>query len=203
MLELEALMRRAGLRPEERLLIKIQACIWPGDHEGLAACLQLCRTLGVARSDVEEVLLQGVLFCGFPRIVNAFRVLNDEWPSTAAPAGGALPPEERERAGLDLFDAIYAGNANGVKAMLRGCHSELHDFVLDTAYGRILSRPGLSPRMRELIAVGVLALTDQVPQMIAHGRGARKFGATVDELREAIYTGVEDEDRTSQLARRV
>jgi 4-carboxymuconolactone decarboxylase len=87
--------------------------------------------------------------------------------------------------------------------MLRGCHGELHDFVLDTAYGRILSRPGLSPRMRELIAVGVLALTDQVPQMIAHGRGARKFGATVDELREAIYTGVEDEDRTSQLARRV
>ncbi len=61
------------------------------------------------------------------------------------------------------------------------------------ALGALASAAGLS----------VLALTDQVPQMIAHGRGARKFGATVDELREAIYTGVEDEDRTSQLARRV
>ena len=31
--------------------------------------------------------------------------------------------------------------------MLRGYHAELHDFVLDTAYGRILSRSALEPRL--------------------------------------------------------
>jgi 4-carboxymuconolactone decarboxylase len=201
--ELEPLTNRAGLPPRERLLIKIHACVWPGDHDRLRACLRSCETHDVPRSDVEEVLLQAVLFCGFPRVVNAFRVLDEEWPAPTAPAGGALPPGERGRAGLDLFEAIYGDNTDAVKAMLRGYHGELLEFVLDTAYGRILSRPGLAPRLRELIAVAVLALTSQVPQMIAHGRGARKFGATDTELREAIFTAIEDEALADKLARRV
>jgi len=202
--DLDALLERDGLPPTERLLVKIQACLWPGDHAALEVCLRKCRDHGVGREQVEELFLQAVLFCGFPRIVNAFRILADTWPSppvTAAPPGGGIPESERKLAGLELFETIYADNAADVQAMLRGYHHELHDFVLDTAYGRILSRPGLEPRIRELVAVGVLALTNQVPQMIAHGRGARKFGATDEQLREAIYTATEDAELTAKLMR--
>lgn len=201
--DLESLLQREGLPPGERLLIKIQACLWPGDHAVLEACLQACRDHGVGRDQVEELLLQAVLFCGFPRVVNAFRVLQDSWPTKAAPSGGGLPESERRQAGIDLFKAIYGDNADDVQAMLRSYHGELHDFVLDTAYGRILSRPGLEPRLRELVATGVLALTGQVPQMLAHGRGARKFGATDEQLREAIYTATESEELTTELVRQI
>ena len=157
----------------------------------------------VPRTSVEEVLLQGVLFCGFPRIVNGFRVLADEWPADAAPTRGGLPVEEQRAAGRELFDAIYGDNAPSVHQMLRSYHEELHDFVLESAYGRILTRPGLPPRIRELVAVGILALTDQVPQLIAHGRGARKFGADDAALREAIYCTTQDTERARELVARI
>ncbi len=201
--DLESLLKREGLPPDERLLVKIQACLWHGDHAVFEACLRVCRDHGVGRDQVEEMLLQAVLFCGFPRIVNAFRVLQDNWSITTAPTGGGLPESERRQAGLDLFEAIYGDNADDVQAMLRGYHEELHDFVLDTAYGRILCRPGLEPRVRELAATGILALTGQVPQMLAHGRGARKFGATDEQLYEAIYTATENEEISDKLVRRI
>ncbi|MFM1873598.1 MAG: Carboxymuconolactone decarboxylase family, partial [Planctomycetota bacterium] len=67
-------------------------------------------------------------------------------------------------------------------AMLRGCHGEFHDFVLEAAYGRILARPGLPPLERELLACAALAAQDQERQFVAHARGARTFGASLDDL---------------------
>ena len=188
MIPLDTLLRRSGLKPEERLLVVAKTSVWPGDQLRLTECLRRCQGLGMARGLLEEVLLQAILFCGFPRVVNAFRTLQDAWPTTIGPRSGSLPPERRREAGDRLFGAVYGENADRVKELLIGYHAELHDFVIDTAYERILSRPGLEPRIRELLAVGVLALTEQIPQLIAHGRGAIRFGATEEEVREAIYT---------------
>jgi len=76
--------------------------------------------------------------------------------------------------------------------MLRGCHAEFHDFVLSTAYGRILTRPHLDPRARELVAVALLAVMDQPRQFTGHARGARHFGVTATELREALAMVFDD-----------
>ena len=202
-MDLDALLARDGLPIDERLLIRMMACLWPGDQDGLRACVVAARDRDVSRTSIEELFLQGVLFCGFPRIVNGFRVLNEEWPVDTPPTGGGLPVAEQRAAGREMFDTIYGDNAPDVHAMLRGYHEEFHDFVLESAYGRVLSRPGLSPRVRELIAVGILAQTEQVPQLIAHGRGARKFGASADAVREAIYTATGDIDRSRALAERI
>lgn len=196
---LDALLDRPGLPRTERLLVKIKVAIWPGDSDTLGECIRRCRELGQPRSDLEEVLLQAVLFCGFPRVINAFQVLSDEWPTQTQPTGGGLGAEDQRDAGDALFRTIYGSNTANVEAMLLGYHEELHEFVLDTAYGRILSRPGLEPRIRELLAIGVLALTDQAPQLVAHGRGARRFGATTEQLYEAIYTGSLDESYAGQM----
>ena len=200
---LDALLDRPGLPQTERLLVRIKAAIWPGDHETLGECIRRCRDLGQPRSHLDEVLLQAVLFCGFPRVINAFQVLSDEWPTDTGSTGGSLDPAEQRASGDALFRTIYGENTTDVEAMLLGYHAELHDFVLDTAYGRILSRPGLEPRIRELLAVGVLALTDQGPQLVAHGRGAKKFGATTQQLYESIYTGCLDESYAEKMIRRI
>lgn len=199
---LEAL-DRPGLKDAERLLIRAMASLWPGDHEAFGLCARLAQARGVPRAQFEEVMLQGILFCGFPRVINGFRTLSECWPADPPPAGGALPLDDQEAAGRALFAAIYQQNDDTVQDMLRGYHGELHAFVMDTAYGRILSRPGLSPRVRELMAVGTLASTEQVPQMIAHGRGALHFGADRDQIREAIYTTTEDLAAAERLLRRV
>lgn len=200
---LDELLARDGLPPGERILIRAQALIWPGSWEELAACFVRARRDRVPRNHLEELLLQATLFCGFPRIVHAFQVLEESWPAPAPPTADAIPPQDRAQAGQELFAAIYQENTEAVQGMLRSYHGELHDFVLDTAYGRILSRAGLSPRIRELIAVGALAVLDQVPQLVAHGRGAMHFGADAKQVFEAIYTALGDEGKAKRLQRKI
>ncbi len=205
MTELDALLCRDGLAPRLRILAVATGAIAHGDWARLAAAVRAARggAHGATRSDLEETLLQGVLFFGFPRCVSAFEVLGKEWPCATAPSGGALPKDDQAAAGRVLFDAIYDRNAPAVHALLRGFHAEFHDFVLEAAYGRVLSRPGLPPRERELIAVTALAALDQVPQLVAHGRGARRFGAEADEVREALVTALGDDPAVLEHLRRI
>lgn len=169
-----------------QLLVQLGASVWRGDWLGLERTALAAKTAMVPRADAEEVLLQAVLFCGFPRVVTAFEALGNAWPAEHAPHGGALPQEEQASAGRALFAAIYGRNDEAVRAMLAGYHQEFHDFVLEAAYGRILARPGLPPRERELIAVGTLAAMDQLRQFVAHARGALQFGSSPAELREVL-----------------
>jgi len=182
------LLLRPGLDANLRLLVAAAAAIWRADWPTLQLAARLGRERGQPRQDFEETLLQAVLFYGFPRVITAFEQLAEAWPSERPPTGGALPEGERERAGRELFAAIYGKNDEAVRELLRGYHQELHDFVLSAAYGRILTRPHLSGRDREVVAVAVLATQGQVRQFAGHARGARHLGATDEQLREALVT---------------
>jgi alkylhydroperoxidase/carboxymuconolactone decarboxylase family protein YurZ len=87
--------------------------------------------------------------------------------------------------------------------MLRSYHEELHDFVLDAAYGRILARPHLDARVRELIAVGLLAAQDQPRQFAGHARGALNLGATRREVEEVVASVIEQPEQAEQWQRRI
>lgn len=188
MTTLEELLGRPGLPRTERALIAGKAAIAGGDWTRLRACLDAARAAGMARAQAEEMLLQAVLYYGFPRVVSAFETLAETWPDERAPSGGALPAEQQAAAGRRVFETIYGRNADAVRQKMRALHGELHDFVLEAAYGRILTRPGLPLRLRELLAVGALQALGQVPQLVAHARGALACGATADEVREALVT---------------
>jgi 4-carboxymuconolactone decarboxylase len=199
----ESLLRRPGLDPRERLLVLFKACIWPGDTDLQARLIRCAEQTGVGRPDLEETILQATLFFGFPRSVTAFEVLNQNWPISPPPTGGGLPEAEQDEAGRKLFASIYGRNDAAVREMLASFHSDFHDFVLRAAYGGILTRPGLTPRTRELLAVGALALMEQWPQFVAHARGALHFGATELEVRETVFTVALDEEHATETVRRL
>ncbi|MCU0866400.1 MAG: carboxymuconolactone decarboxylase family protein [Planctomycetes bacterium] len=187
-MSIDELLARDGLPAADRLLVLAAVAIWRGDWPQLQRIVAAARTLARPRADLEETLLQAVLFCGFPRVVTAFEQLAAGWPVPTPPRGGSMPAAEQAAAGAQLFAGIYGRNEEAVRAMLRGCHEEFHDFVLQAAYGRILTRPHLDPRRRELIAVAVLAAQNQGRQFAGHARGALHFGATIDELREVLVS---------------
>lgn len=191
-MDLDELLARDGLPATTRRLVLTIVAAWRGDHARLADCARRGRDHGQPRADFEETLLQAVLFAGFPRVVSAFETLATAWPTTEPPTGGALPPADQAAAGNALFAAIYGRNTDAVHGMLRSFHGEFHDFVLEAAYGRILARPGLPPKERELLAVGVLAAQDQRRQFVAHARGAVNFGATAAELGEVLWSVFSD-----------
>jgi 4-carboxymuconolactone decarboxylase len=63
---------------------------------------------------------------------------------------------------------------------------ELGRFVIETAYGDVYSRPGLSLRDRQIATVAVLVALGRSSQLPVHLRSSLKAGITADELREII-----------------
>jgi len=187
-MHLDELIARPGLPPRLRLLALAIVAVWRGDWDALQQAVRAGRGLAMQRADFEETLLQAVLFCGFPRAVTAFETLAAHWPAEHPPAGGALGAAEQAAAGQALFAAIYGRNEAAVRAMLLGHHRDFHDFVLEVAYGRVLSRPWLTGRERELLGTAALAASDQLRQFAGHARGALHLGATRQELREVLVT---------------
>ena len=66
-------------------------------------------------------------------------------------------------------------------------HPDLARWILEDGYGKVLSRPILSLRERELIVVAVLAALDLPLQLESHVRGALRVGATKRQV-EAMRT---------------
>jgi 4-carboxymuconolactone decarboxylase len=133
-----------------------------------------------------EAILQVHLFAGVPRQVESATILESAG-GLGAPAAeeieGAVEANERGRA---LFDRIYADDSGPVRAMLARGHPDFERWVLEHAYGNVLSRPGLAADRRELLAVVALAALGQERQLASHARGARRCGATAAELSEAL-----------------
>ena len=91
------------------------------------------------------------------------------WPATRTSTGGQFPAAQLAP---DFFD-----------------------YVLQTAFGTVWSRPGLVVRDRSMITVAMLAALGQLEELKAHLAGARNVGLSRDELVEvlmqvAVYAGV-------------
>jgi 4-carboxymuconolactone decarboxylase len=63
---------------------------------------------------------------------------------------------------------------------------DLGRLIVETAYGEVYSRPGLSLRDRQVAAVAALVATARSSQLPVHLRSSLKAGLSVDELREVI-----------------
>lgn len=133
-----------------------------------------------------EAALQTHLFAGFPRLVEAYAVL-EEAGGLGEPEPGELeledPPLLRGRA---LFERIYGADAERVRADLARRHALYAAWIESHAYARVLSRPGLDAATRELLATCALAALAQDRQLASHARGALRCGATQVELEQAL-----------------
>jgi 4-carboxymuconolactone decarboxylase len=67
-------------------------------------------------------------------------------------------------------------------ARMAGFHPSLAGWILEDGYGKVLSRPILSIRERELIIVALLSALKLPMQLESHVRGARRVGATEGEV---------------------
>lgn len=137
------------------------------------------RTHGAASADrgVAETLLQCHLFCGVPRTIAALDTLREAGFALDASPPEEAPPAERAARGDALFDRIYGDQHGAVRAHLARLEPTFARWVLDHAYGRVLSRPGLDAEERELVAMACLAATGHDRQLASHTRGAVRCGA--------------------------
>ena len=186
----------------DRTLLRLSVAICNGDRERIVAMRREAGDGARCRA-WREAVLQSHLFAGFPRVVAAMDALHA--------AGGLGEPDPEEAAGAPedfeagraLFERIYREKADPVRGVLRAYHPALAAWVEGHAYGRVLTRGGLSVDRRELLAVVCLAAGGQERQLASHVRGAVHCGASPDEVRSALDAVADliDDDRLREAQR--
>ena len=171
-----------------RHLVRIAAAI----AEAAAGVTRRVMTDALGHVDpvaVDEVLLQSYLFAGFPRTLNAAAIWR-ELSEVAAPADDPLAAPEHiaawVAAGESACRQVYGRAYTALRDNVRALHPALDTWMVVDGYGKVLSRPALDLRRRELCIVAACAASEQVPQLRSHLRGALNCGATHDDLAHTL-----------------
>lgn len=107
----------------------------------------------------------------------------------------AVTTEERHSQGVATLDVIVGPDSEKRIEALTALAPDLGAWIIDFAYGDVVSRAGLDLRSRELVTVAALtALGNAQSQLRAHIRGALNAGCKPEEILEvilqmAVYAG--------------
>ncbi len=114
---------------------------------------------------------------------------------SVSPLQADTADDERRARGLATLGVITGTDPEARIAKLTDIAPELGDWIIDFAYGDVVSRPQLDLRSRELVTVAALtALGNARPQLIAHIGAALNAGCQPQEILEvvlqmAVYAG--------------
>jgi len=156
-----------------------------GREGALRRELRAALRAGATPGRLDEALLQLIPFTGFARAINAFRLLQEAAPHEPRRRGRG---GDLRRRGEAVCRRVYGPYYARMIARMRSYHPDLAEWILADGYGKVLSRPLLSLRERELLVLPVLAAMKVPLQLRSHVEGARRVGATAGEVR-AILRG--------------
>ena len=171
-------------------LVRVAAAVATGKVPELDARLAAAREARVPELWIEELLLQSMLVVGYPLALVAFGA----WRRVGGPA-----PVEGDGAedlahadwqswatrGAAVCREVYGRAYHKLLVNLRALHPALEDLVLVDAYGKVIGRPGLDLKRRELCTVATTAVLGTADQLHSHLRGALNTGAAGEEI-EAV-----------------
>ncbi|HXV16500.1 MAG TPA: carboxymuconolactone decarboxylase family protein [Gemmatimonadaceae bacterium] len=174
---------------EETLsLVRIAAAIAGSDESTTRTVMEAA----VSRADhakVDEVILQSYLFAGFPRTLNAARIwraVSDSKPPADDQDADLSQSASWTSRGEDTCKVIYGESYEMLRRNIRGLHPALDTWMITDGYGKVLSRPGLDLKTRELCIVAACAASGQQRQLHSHLHGALNAGATLNEVEAAL-----------------
>ncbi|KQR17221.1 carboxymuconolactone decarboxylase family protein [Cellulomonas sp. Leaf334] len=99
----------------------------------------------------------------------------------------ALTRDERYDRGREVLDAVDGTAGANVIDALQDVAPELGHQVVAWGFGEIYARPGLEPRDRQLVTLGMLtALGGCEPQLEVHVNAALNVGLTPEQIIEAL-----------------
>ena len=167
------------IRPDVPWLARISVHAALGRDQALRRALKGALDAGATPIRLDETLLQLVPFAGYARAINAFAALRDLGLRVSRPSRA---PGGRRRRGEALCRRIYGPVYERMIARMGDFHPDLAAWILEDGYGKVLSRPGLTIRERELIVVAVLSALRLPMQLESHVRGAKRVGASEKDV---------------------
>ena len=194
-----------------RALVRLAAVISSGAESEIRAAMVRVASTDLSPVWVEELILQTYLFGGFPRGLNAMR----EWRRASGRRAPTTDDGERvdataewARQGERTCRTVYGAMYERLRVNIRELHPALDAWMIVEGYGKVLSRPGLDLKRRELCIVAACAVQGQERQLHSHLHGALNAGASAAEVDETLHA-IEDmldadaRDRVAHLWSRV
>jgi 4-carboxymuconolactone decarboxylase len=89
--------------------------------------------------------------------------------------------------GLRVFREMLPGTLPDGDVEFGGFAPELMEIGVESVFGKLWTREGLSRRDRSLVTLGILIALRAGDEMKAHFRIAKQNGLTEDEIAEVIY----------------
>src|SRR5205809_1030148 len=184
--------------PKTAELVAVAAATAAGETAELEARRGAGGGGGVPVLWIEELLLQSLLVVGYPLALVAFGVggkvsgpLPDHGSGHDAEQLAHADWEAWAERGAVVCRDVYGRAYHKLLVNLRTLHPALEDLVLVDAYGKVIGRPGLDLKRRELCTVAAVAVLGTAPQQLhSHLRGALNTGATAAEV-EGVLALVE------------
>ena len=196
---------RASVAPIEaglRHLVRIAGAI-AGSPEGQVRSLMSEAVDEVDPVSVEEIILQSYLFAGFPRTLNAmrmWRVVSERPAPDTDPEAAAEDFDLWRRRGAETCAIVYGEAYEKLRQNVCQLHPALDEWMIVDGYGKVLARPGVDLRTRELCVVAACAVSGQQRQLHSHLHGALNAGSTVGEI-AAVLDALGDLISRDDLAR--
>ncbi|MDP8238740.1 MAG: carboxymuconolactone decarboxylase family protein [Candidatus Hatepunaea meridiana] len=170
----------------ENHLYRVTATLVSGEEDIIKESFQEALNAGIIISQLREVILTSYLFDGYPTALEGYRILFelvgyqsiDKTDLTYNP----VSIESWRKRGEPLCRTIYGPQYELLMKRVMQIAPELSDAMIVEGYGKVLSRDGLEPRVRELCVVTILAVKYKPRQLLSHTLGALRLGATPEHL---------------------
>ncbi|MBL7996405.1 carboxymuconolactone decarboxylase family protein [bacterium] len=183
------LISKTGLPPYLRVYSWLSASVALYQNDLTRFYIELAFDEQIPVIRVKEIILQNYLFCGFPNAIEGLivlnRVLHDRGLKDENFKDGR-DTQEIMQDGLTLCQKVYGTNYNKLIRNMEHISSDISMWMVYEGYGKVLTRPVLTPPERELSVIAALAVLQRERQLISHIRGAAHVGATYEEIYEVI-----------------
>ncbi len=117
-------------------------------------------------------------------------------------------PDKYEQGMKIRREVLGDAHVDRVEANKTAFDADFQQFITETAWGTIWSRPGLDRRTRHLLTLAILAALGKEHEFAMHVRATPNTGVTPDEIKEvlmqvAVYAGVPAANSAFSAAKRV
>jgi 4-carboxymuconolactone decarboxylase len=168
-----------------RALVAMCAAVGARNRAGMANTMDQAAA-AASPDDAEEALLQSYLFVGYPIALQALSMWRERTGREPPEPSAKDPPSTWRKRGEAVCEQVYAGQYKRLRGNIARLHPDIERWMLDEGYGKVLSRPQMDLKVRELCIIGVLVGLDAPQQLYSHLRGALNVGATPDEVELAV-----------------
>ena len=128
---------------------------------------------------------------------------------TFSPSGDEAMKKDLYEQGMKTRRAVLGdAHVDKAEAAKTDFDKDFQEYITNSAWGAVWSRPGLTKRERSLITIALLAALGHEEELAMHIRATKNTGATEEDVKEvllhtAVYAGVPVTNRAMKIAKEI